>query len=113
MQMSDPREWSKVALRKQHSDRSVDCSCRLPTSFSLRLADVRFPPNRLFFVQIAEQIEEVYKSSECFLQIKIDIAAIAALQLQIDLDTIKNSIASASKLKLGDTVSLPVQKMRP
>ncbi|OLY84404.1 DNA-directed RNA polymerase III subunit rpc1 [Smittium mucronatum] len=50
---------------------------------------------------IAECIEEVYRPSQCYLGIKIDLKTLEKLQLELTLDQIASAI-SRSKLKIED-----------
>ena len=50
--------------------------------------------------EVAESIQEVYKADQCYLSIKFDLAAIQALQLEVDMSQIRFSILATSKLKL-------------
>ena len=50
---------------------------------------------------IAEYIKEVYSPQGCYLSLKIDFAAIEALQLEVTIDSIKQSIL-AGKLKVKE-----------
>ncbi|PVV02627.1 hypothetical protein BB560_002917 [Smittium megazygosporum] len=50
---------------------------------------------------IAECIEEVYRPSQCYIGIKIDLSAIEKLQLDITINQIATAIAT-SKLKIGE-----------
>ncbi len=49
---------------------------------------------------VAESIEEVVRSNECFIEVKVDWSAIQALQLEADLGTICDAIVKAPKLKI-------------
>ena len=51
---------------------------------------------------VAEYISEVYSPQGCYLSIKLDLKAISALQLEVTIDTIKESITRTSKLKVKD-----------
>lgn len=51
---------------------------------------------------VAEYISEVYSPQGCYLSIKLDLKAISALQLEVTIDTIKESILRAPKLKIKD-----------
>ena len=51
---------------------------------------------------VAEYISEVYSPQGCYLSIKLDLKAISALQLEVTIDTIKESIIKTSKLKVKD-----------
>ena len=51
---------------------------------------------------MAEYISEVYSPQGCYLSIKLDLKAISALQLEVTIDTIKESITRTSKLKVKD-----------
>lgn len=51
---------------------------------------------------VAEYIKEVYSPQGCYLSIKIDLAAIDSLQLEVTIDTIKDSILKTSKLKVKE-----------
>ena len=51
---------------------------------------------------VAEYISEVYSPQGCYLSIKLDLKAISALQLEVTIDTIKESIIRTSKLKVKD-----------
>ncbi|PVU99530.1 hypothetical protein BB559_000640 [Furculomyces boomerangus] len=50
---------------------------------------------------IAECIEEVYRPSQCYLGIKIDLKTLEKLQIEITLDQIASALAT-SKLKIGE-----------
>lgn len=50
---------------------------------------------------IAEFIEEVYQPDSCYLGLKLDLQAIQALQLEIDVYDVQRAIARAPKLKVG------------
>ena len=49
---------------------------------------------------VAEYIKEVYSPQGCYLSIKIDLAAIDSLQLEVTIDSIRLSILKTSKLKV-------------
>jgi DNA-directed RNA polymerase III subunit RPC1 len=51
---------------------------------------------------IAEYIKEVYTPQGCYLSIKIDLDAINALKLEVDIETICQSILKTPKLKVKD-----------
>ncbi|PJF17134.1 DNA-directed RNA polymerase subunit [Paramicrosporidium saccamoebae] len=51
---------------------------------------------------IAEFIEEVYQHDGCYLGVKLDLKAIQALQLEIDVDTVQRAIVKAPKLKMHE-----------
>ena len=51
---------------------------------------------------IAEYIKEVYSPEGCYLSIKIDMAAINALQLEVTVESIKQSILKTAKLKVKE-----------
>jgi DNA-directed RNA polymerase III subunit RPC1 len=51
---------------------------------------------------IAEFIEEVYQHDGCYLGVKLDLKAIQALQLEIDVDTVQRAIIKAPKLKMHE-----------
>ena len=51
--------------------------------------------------EIAAYIEETIGERECYLEVKIDMDAISALQLEISLSTICTAIAKAPKLKIS------------
>lgn len=51
---------------------------------------------------IAEFIEEVYHPSGSYLNLKLDLKAIQALQLEIDVYSVQRAITKAPKLKLSD-----------
>lgn len=57
------------------------------------------------YFQIAEFIEEVYCSDNCYLEVKIDLKTVRALQLELDLKKISEAIVKAPKLKLNYSVS--------
>ncbi|OMH85058.1 DNA-directed RNA polymerase III subunit RPC1 [Zancudomyces culisetae] len=51
--------------------------------------------------EISECIEEVYRPSQCYIGIKLDLNTINLLQLELDLDAVAAAIAMAPKLKIG------------
>lgn len=51
---------------------------------------------------VAEYISEVYSPQGCYLSIKLDLKAIAALQLEVTIDTIKESIVKTPRLKIKE-----------
>jgi len=51
---------------------------------------------------VAEYIKEVYTPQGCYLSVKIDLEAIKALKLEVNIDSIKNSILKAPKLKIKE-----------
>lgn len=51
---------------------------------------------------VAEYIKEVYAPTGCYLSVKIDLAAIEALQLEVTIESIRQSILKTSKLKVKD-----------
>lgn len=51
---------------------------------------------------VAEYISEVYSPQGCYLSIKLDLKAISALQLEVTIDTIKESIIRTPKLKIKE-----------
>ena len=51
---------------------------------------------------VAEYISEVYSPQGCYLSIKLDLKAISALQLEVTIDTIKESILKTPKLKIKE-----------
>ncbi len=51
---------------------------------------------------VAEYIKEVYSPQGCYLSLKIDIAAIEALQLEVTIESIRDSILKTGKLKVKD-----------
>ena len=51
---------------------------------------------------VAEYISEVYSPQGCYLSIKLDLKAISALQLEVTIDTIKESIIRTAKLKVKE-----------
>jgi len=54
--------------------------------------------------EVSEYIEEFYSPAECYLQIKLDMDAIDALQLNIDSETVVRAILETKKLKLKQGV---------
>jgi DNA-directed RNA polymerase III subunit RPC1 len=50
--------------------------------------------------EVSSYIEEVFGADDCYLTVKLDLAAIAALQLQITADSVVQSILATKKLKL-------------
>jgi DNA-directed RNA polymerase III subunit RPC1 len=53
-----------------------------------------------------ETMQEVIMGEDSFLRIKIDFNTIKKLQLEIELETIKEAIERAPKLKLSDSVKI-------
>lgn len=51
---------------------------------------------------VAEYIKEVYSPTGCYLSLKIDMQAIEALQLEVTIDSIRQSILKTGKLKVKD-----------
>lgn len=51
---------------------------------------------------IAEYIKEVYSPQGCYLSVKLDLKARDALQLEVDINTIKNSILGSKGLKVKE-----------
>lgn len=51
---------------------------------------------------IAEYIKEVYSPQGCYLSIKIDLEAIKALQLEVTIESIRQSILKTGKLKVKE-----------
>ena len=51
---------------------------------------------------VAEYIKEVYSPQGCYLSLKIDIAASEALQLEVTIESIKDSILKTGKLKVKE-----------
>ena len=51
---------------------------------------------------IAEYVKEVYTPQGCYLSIKIDLAAITALHLEVTIDQIMQSILKTPRLKIKD-----------
>ena len=51
---------------------------------------------------VAEYIKEVYSPQGCYLSLKIDLQAIEALQLEVSLDSIIQSILKTGKLKVKE-----------
>jgi len=51
---------------------------------------------------VAEYISEVYSPQGCYLSIKLDLKAISALQLEVTIDTIKESIIRTARLKIKE-----------
>ena len=51
---------------------------------------------------IAEYIKEVYKPQGCYLSVKLDQNAINQLRLEVNIESIKNSIIKTSKLKVKE-----------
>ena len=49
---------------------------------------------------VAEYIQEVYKATECYVSVKLDLDAINTLQLEIDVETVRDALLAAPKLKL-------------
>lgn len=52
--------------------------------------------------QIAKHIKTVLRSTSCYLSVKLDLEAIEALQLEIDVRTVYQSILETTKLRLKD-----------
>lgn len=50
--------------------------------------------------EVAEYIEEFYSPAECYLSIKLDMAAVDALQLSINSETVVRAVLDTKKLKL-------------
>jgi DNA-directed RNA polymerase III subunit RPC1 len=59
---------------------------------------------------IAKHMEEVARSTDCYIDIKVDWDTIRALQLEIDLGTICESISKAPKLKISRDQVVAVSK---
>ena len=77
---------------------------------SARIVKGRIETTRLG--DIAEFIEEVYGPDGCYLSVQLDLPAIQALQLEMDIYAVQRAITKAPKLKLGDQhvrVSYPDQ----
>jgi DNA-directed RNA polymerase III subunit RPC1 len=55
---------------------------------------------------IAEYIEEVYSPQQCYLTVKLDMAAIDRLQLSVDVNTVYRAVENDKKLKLKGFVRL-------
>ena len=51
--------------------------------------------------EIAEYIEQVFKPVECYIDVKLDSKAIDALQLNVNVESVINSIMSTKKLKMN------------
>lgn len=51
---------------------------------------------------VAEYIKEVYSPQGCYLSLKIDLAAIKALQLEVNIESIRQSILRTGKLKVKE-----------
>jgi DNA-directed RNA polymerase III subunit RPC1 len=51
---------------------------------------------------IAEYIKEVYTPRGCYLAIKLDLAAIEALKLELTLEDVKKGIIATPKIKVKD-----------
>lgn len=54
--------------------------------------------------EVSEYIEEVYLPDDCFLLIKLDLDRIQLLKLEVNIDTICDSLMTA-KLKIKPGVS--------
>lgn len=67
---------------------------------SARIVKGRIETTRLG--DIAQFIEEVYGPQGCFLGIKLDLEAIGALQLEIDVYSIQRAIVRAPRLRISD-----------
>ncbi|GMG21676.1 unnamed protein product [Ambrosiozyma monospora] len=50
---------------------------------------------------VAFFIEDVYKESQCYLQVKVDLKTIDKLQLELNIDQIASAIVAAPKLKIS------------
>ncbi|GME80086.1 unnamed protein product [Ambrosiozyma monospora] len=50
---------------------------------------------------VAFFIEDVYKESQCYLQVKVDLKTIDKLQLELTIDQIASAIVAAPKLKIS------------
>lgn len=59
---------------------------------------------------VAEYIKEVYSPHGCYIVVKLDIKAISALQLEVDIDSIKRAIIKTSKLKVKEKHVVVVSK---
>jgi DNA-directed RNA polymerase III subunit RPC1 len=70
------------------------------TEIAARVAKARIEKTELG--DIAEYIKEVYTPQGCYLSVKIDLAAIKALQLEVTTSTIRNSILKTKKLKVKE-----------
>jgi DNA-directed RNA polymerase III subunit RPC1 len=51
---------------------------------------------------IASYIKEVYTPRGCYLSVKIDIVAVGALMLEINVDSIKKAILATPKIKVKE-----------
>lgn len=51
---------------------------------------------------VAEYIKEVYTADGCYLSVKLDLEAIKALQLEVDVNSIARSILKTPKLKVKE-----------
>jgi DNA-directed RNA polymerase III subunit RPC1 len=54
---------------------------------------------KTYLGQISQYIEEVYESDDCYLLIKLDLDRIRLLKLEIDIDSIIDSIVNEKKMK--------------
>ena len=70
------------------------------TEIAARVAKARIEKTELG--DIAEYIKEVYTPQGCYLSVKIDLAAVNALQLDVNTATIRMSILKTPKLKVKD-----------
>jgi DNA-directed RNA polymerase III subunit RPC1 len=51
---------------------------------------------------IAEYIKEVYSPNGCYLTVKLDMKAINALKLEVDIESVRTAIIKTSKLKVKE-----------
>ncbi|KAJ2398210.1 DNA-directed RNA polymerase III subunit C1 (rpo31), partial [Coemansia sp. RSA 2603] len=80
-------------------------SCKLVNEKSVSSARiVKGRIERTFLGDIAYSIEEVYTAASCFIAVQIDMDVISKLQLELSLDDIRDAIATAPKLKIGNNV---------
>ena len=73
----------------------------LNTSNDLRVARiVKGRIEKTTLGEIAKCIDEVYESQDCYLEVLLDLEAVSALQLAINVDTVIDSILAAKTPKL-------------
>jgi hypothetical protein len=59
----------------------------------------------MIFLKICEYIEEVWTPTNAYISFKLDMKCIEALQLEVDIYSIRTAILNEKKLKLKDKVS--------
>ncbi|KAJ2785959.1 DNA-directed RNA polymerase III subunit C1 (rpo31) [Coemansia javaensis] len=103
--MGVPRVKEIINAAKKISTPIVDC-CLVNNASASSARIVKGRIERTLLGDIAQSIEEVYTSTSCYLSIKIDMAAIERLQLEVTMADICTAVANAPKLKIGNNVHL-------